>query len=104
MINHSHDFAGRDIVRGLGQVAVVNQSNFFASGVGHHFRDGETEAGQNHGGFWIGFSLDDRNEVFSFGFHQRGVGDGGGDGIGVWTLVAKNINRHDKPPKKKLKK
>jgi len=98
MVNNGHNLASRKVIRSLGQIAVINQGNLLAGGVGHDLGGGKAKLLENRLCLGIQFALHNRDIIFALGFHQLGIGDGGGDRIGIRTFVTKNINRHSVLP------
>ena len=92
VINDSDNIVGGEIIRGLRQIAVIYQCNFFASGVGHDLRGGKAKTLEHGLGLRIQFSLHNRDVIFPFGFHQFSKSNCCGYRIGIRTFVTKNIN------------
>ena len=98
VIHHGHDLAGAQVVRSLGQVTVVDQGDLLAGGVGQGLGGGETELLEDHLGLGIQLARHGGNVILALGLHQGGVGNGGGDRIGIRTFVTNDIHRHSVIP------
>ena len=89
------DLALGQIVRGLGQIRMVDQDDLVVGGVGNDLRSGHAELLKHEGALGGELALGGGLGIQALGLvHQISHGDGGGDGIGIRVFVTYHVQSH----------